>query len=79
MLVFVLGGVTGLINASYSVNQVIHNTTWVPGHFHMTVGTAVALTFIGVAYWLIPCARRAVSCGAGGSRSRSRGSTSSAS
>lgn len=54
MLVFVLGGVTGLINASYSVNQVIHNTTWVPGHFHMTVGTAVALTFIGVAYWLVP-------------------------
>jgi len=54
MLVFVLGGVTGLINASYSVNQVIHNTTWVPGHFHLTVGTAVALTFIGITYWMIP-------------------------
>jgi cytochrome c oxidase subunit 1 len=36
------------------MNQVIHNTTWVPGHFHMTVGTAVALTLMGVAYWLIP-------------------------
>src|SRR5690606_37601472 len=33
---------------------VIHNTTWVPGHFHMTVGSAVALTLIGVAYWMIP-------------------------
>jgi cytochrome c oxidase subunit 1 len=33
---------------------VIPNTTWVPGHFHMTVGTAVALTLMGVAYWLIP-------------------------
>jgi cytochrome c oxidase subunit 1 len=54
MLTFVLGGATGLINASYTMNQVIHNTTWVPGHFHMTVGTAVALTFMGVAYWLIP-------------------------
>ena len=54
MLVFILGGITGLINASYSVNQVIHNTTWVPGHFHMTVGTAVLLTFMGIAYWMIP-------------------------
>jgi len=54
MLTFVLGGATGLVNASFSMNQVIHNTTWVPGHFHMTVGTAVALTLMGVAYWLIP-------------------------
>ncbi|HEX5831323.1 MAG TPA: cbb3-type cytochrome c oxidase subunit I [Gemmatimonadaceae bacterium] len=54
MLTFVLGGATGLINASYTMNQVIHNTTWVPGHFHMTVGSAVALTLMGVAYWLIP-------------------------
>jgi cytochrome c oxidase subunit 1 len=54
MLTFVLGGVTGLVNASYTVNQVIHNTTWVPGHFHMTVGSAVALTFMGIAYWLVP-------------------------
>ena len=54
MVVFVFGGITGLINASYSMNQVIHNTTWVPAHFHMTVGTAVALTFVGVAYWMIP-------------------------
>lgn len=54
MLTFVLGGATGLINASYTMNQVIHNTTWVPGHFHMTVGTAVALTLMGVGYWLVP-------------------------
>ncbi len=54
MITFVLGGATGLVNASYAMNQQVHNTTWVPGHFHMTVGTAVALTFMGVAYWLIP-------------------------
>jgi cytochrome c oxidase subunit I len=54
MLTFVFGGVTGLINASHSMNLVIHNTTWVPGHFHMTVGSAVALTLMGVAYWMIP-------------------------
>lgn len=54
MLTFVLGGATGLVNASFTMNQLIHNTTWIPGHFHMTVGSAVALTFIGVAYWLVP-------------------------
>jgi cytochrome c oxidase subunit I len=54
MLTFVLGGATGLVNASFTMNQVIHNTTWVPGHFHMTVGTAVALTLMGVGYWMVP-------------------------
>ncbi len=54
MITFVFGGITGLINASFTMNQVVHNTTWVPGHFHMTVGSAVALTLMGVAYWLIP-------------------------
>jgi cytochrome c oxidase subunit I len=54
MLTFVLGGITGLINASYTMNQVIHNTAWIPGHFHMTVGSAVYLTIIGVTYWAVP-------------------------
>ncbi|MFO7316723.1 MAG: cbb3-type cytochrome c oxidase subunit I, partial [Bacilli bacterium] len=30
------------------------NTIWVTGHFHLTVATAVALTFFGTAFWLIP-------------------------
>src|SRR5690625_1512731 len=54
MLTFFLGGITGLLNASYTVNRVVHNTTWVPGHFHMTVGSAVVMTFMGIAYWLVP-------------------------
>jgi cytochrome c oxidase subunit 1 len=54
MITFVFGGITGLVNASFTMNQVIHNTAWVPGHFHMTVGSAVALTLMGVAYWMIP-------------------------
>ncbi len=54
MLTFVLGGASGLINASFTMNQMIHNTTWVPGHFHLTVGSAVTLTYMGVAFWLIP-------------------------
>ena len=54
MLAFMLGGITGLINASYNVNQVVHNTAFIPGHFHLTVGSAVALSYMGIAYWLIP-------------------------
>ena len=54
MLGFMLGGITGLINASYSVNQVVHNTAFIPGHFHLTVGTAVALSYMGITYWLVP-------------------------
>jgi cytochrome c oxidase subunit 1 len=27
---------------------------WVVGHFHVTVGGPVTLTFLGTAYWLIP-------------------------
>lgn len=54
MLLFTFGGVGGLINASYNLNLVVHNTAWIPGHLHLTVGTAVTLTFMGVTYWWVP-------------------------
>ncbi|HLI94618.1 MAG TPA: cbb3-type cytochrome c oxidase subunit I, partial [Candidatus Baltobacteraceae bacterium] len=54
MLLFILGGFGGLVNASYSMDSVVHNTIWIVGHFHVTVGGPVALTFVGIAYWLIP-------------------------
>ena len=54
MILFALGGTSGIVNASYSLNMVVHNTAWVVGHFHLTVGTAVALTFMGTTYWLLP-------------------------
>src|SRR5690606_32621985 len=54
MVLFAMGGVSGLVNASYNVNLVVHNTMFVPGHFHLTVGTAVVLTFMATTYWLIP-------------------------
>ncbi|MBX6378315.1 MAG: cbb3-type cytochrome c oxidase subunit I, partial [Clostridia bacterium] len=54
MVLFAFGGVSGLVNASYNLNLLVHNTAWVVGHFHLTVGTAVTLSFIGIAYWLIP-------------------------
>lgn len=54
MLLFAVGGLGGAINAGYGMNAVVHNTAWIQGHFHLTVGSAVALTFMGMAYWLLP-------------------------
>ncbi len=54
MLLFILGGFGGLVNASYGMDAVVHNTIWIVGHFHVTVGGPVALTFVGATYWLIP-------------------------
>ncbi|MBI4270409.1 MAG: cbb3-type cytochrome c oxidase subunit I [Candidatus Rokubacteria bacterium] len=54
MLLFTFGGIGGLINASYNLNLVVHNTAWIVGHLHLTVGTAVTLTFMGICYWLVP-------------------------
>ena len=54
MLLFALGGVGGAINAAFGMNAVVHNTAWIQGHFHLTVGSATALTFMGAAYWMLP-------------------------
>jgi cytochrome c oxidase subunit 1 len=54
MIIFAAGGISGVLNASYVINLVVHNTTWVPGHFHLTVGTASTLSFMGITYWLLP-------------------------
>ncbi len=53
-LMFAAGGFSGMINAGLNINYLVHNTLWVPGHFHLTVGTAVALTFMAASYWLWP-------------------------
>ena len=54
MAAFIPAGAGGIINASNQMNQVVHNTIWVTGHFHLTVATTVVLTFFGASYWLIP-------------------------
>jgi cytochrome c oxidase subunit 1 len=57
MILFAFGGIGGLINASVSLNLLVHNTAWIPGHLHLTVGTAVTLSFMGITYWLVPMLR----------------------
>ena len=54
MLLFLVGGFGGAVNAAYALNSVVHNTAWIFAHFHLTVGSASALTFMGAMYWLVP-------------------------
>ena len=54
MAFFIPGGAGGIINASFQLNEIVHNTLWIVGHFHITVGTPVAMTFMGLTFWLIP-------------------------
>jgi cytochrome c oxidase subunit 1 len=54
MASFIPAGAGGIINASNQMDQVVHNTIWVTGHFHLTAATSVVLTFFGISYWLVP-------------------------
>jgi cytochrome c oxidase subunit I len=54
MIAFIFGGFGGAINAAYAMNSMVHNTAWIQGHFHVTLGTTVAMTFMGATYWLLP-------------------------
>ena len=53
LFIFVIGGVTGIVNASYGMNLVVHNTAYVPGHFHMTVAGPVFLGIIGMSLHML--------------------------
>lgn len=49
-----LGGITGVMMGTEQLNMLIHNTIYVPGHFHATVVIGTTLTFMGMTYFLIP-------------------------
>lgn len=53
LVIFIFGGITGIINASYNMNSLIHNTAWLPAHFHLTVGGPVFLGILGMSLFLI--------------------------
>ena len=48
------GGAGGLINMSYQLNETIHNTQWVTGHFHVIFAGAIVIMYFMVAYELWP-------------------------
>lgn len=54
MLAFIPAGAGGIAQTTNQLNGVVHNTMWVVGHFHLTLGMSVVMTFFGISYWLIP-------------------------
>lgn len=53
LVVFIFGGATGVVNSSYNVNQVVHNTAWIPAHFHLTVAGPVFLAILGMSLYIL--------------------------
>jgi cytochrome c oxidase subunit I len=48
------GGGGGLINMAYGMNSMIHNTAWIPAHFHLIFGGAVVIMYFAIAYEMWP-------------------------
>ncbi len=49
-----LGGISGVVMGTEQVNLIIHNTIYVPDHFHATVVAGTTLAFMAVTYLLVP-------------------------
>lgn len=49
-----LGGISGVMMGTEQLNMIIHNTIYVPGHFHATVVVGTTLSFMALTYYLIP-------------------------
>jgi cytochrome c oxidase subunit 1 len=54
LLMLTFGGFGGMINASYAMNAMIHNTQWVTGHFHLIFAGTVVIMYFAIAYHLWP-------------------------
>jgi len=49
-----LGGISGVVMGVEQINLIIHNTIYVPGHFHATVVLGTTLAFMAATYLLVP-------------------------
>jgi cytochrome c oxidase subunit 1 len=54
LLMLAPGGFGGLINMSYAMNAMIHNTSWVTAHFHLIFGGTVVIMYFAIAYEMWP-------------------------
>ncbi|MGA7329864.1 MAG: cbb3-type cytochrome c oxidase subunit I [Rhodomicrobium sp.] len=48
------GGGGGIVNMSYGMNAVVHNTSWVTAHFHLIYGGAAVIMYFAIAYAIWP-------------------------
>ncbi len=49
-----LGGISGVVLGTEQINLIMHNTMYVPGHFHATVVAGTTLAFMAITYPLLP-------------------------
>ncbi len=49
-----LGGISGVVLGTEQINLLMHNTLYVPGHFHATVVAGTTLAFMAVTYLVVP-------------------------
>jgi len=49
-----LGGAGGIVNMSYQLNETVHNTQWVTGHFHLIFAGTIVIMYFVIAYDLWP-------------------------
>lgn len=49
-----IGGITGVILGTEQLNVLMHNTLYVPGHFHGTVVAGTTLAFMAGSFLLVP-------------------------
>lgn len=52
MFGWVIGVIPAIVDATIVINHVMHNTKWVPGHFHMYMGMGVCAMILGFMYYL---------------------------
>jgi cytochrome c oxidase subunit 1 len=49
-----IGGISGVVLGTEQLNVLMHNTLYVPGHFHGTVVTGTTLAFMAGTYLVLP-------------------------
>ena len=49
-----IGGISGVVLGTEQINLIMHNTIYVPGHFHGTVVAGTTLAFMAVTYLVVP-------------------------
>lgn len=54
LLALLPGGFGGLVNASYAMDAMVHNTAWITAHFHLILGGTVVTAYFAGAYALWP-------------------------
>lgn len=54
MVMLGFGGFGGIVNMSYGMNAMVHNTSWVTAHFHLILGGATVIMYFAIAYEIWP-------------------------